>query len=161
MTTAICSGSFDPITIGHLDLVERAARLFDRVILCVLVNGEKHAMFTAEERLQMAQAALAHIPNAEAVAWDGLLADFARQEGAQTLIRGVRGPVDLDWESQLAQINRDLEPELDTLFFPARPEEAHISSTLVREMLRCHQSYKSYVPAGAGEILQRIMEGKV
>ena len=78
MKIAVCPGSFDPITVGHLDLVERGAALFDQVILCVMVNGEKHPMFTPEERLEMARAALSHIPNASAEAWDGLLADFAR-----------------------------------------------------------------------------------
>ena len=161
MTTAICSGSFDPITVGHLDLVERAAKLFDRVILCVVVNGEKKPRYTTEERLAMAQAALRRIPNADAEAWDGLLVDFAKKNNAQALIRGVRGTMDMDWEYQLAQINRDLCPELDTVFLPARPEYIHVSSTLAREMVRCHQDLAAYVPAGAVEILQKIEEGKV
>lgn len=161
MTTAICSGSFDPITVGHLDLVERAARIFDRVILCILVNGEKHPMYTAQERLRMAQAALDHIPNAEARVWDGLLADFAREEGATALVRGVRGSVDMDWEYQMAQINRDLWPQLDTVLLPARPQYIHISSTLAREMVRCRQSLRPYIPTGAVEILREIEEGKV
>ena len=119
MRIAVCPGSFDPITVGHLDLVERAAALFDQVVVCVMVNSGKKPMFSLEERMEMASAAVAHIPNARAAAWDGLLADFARQEGAQALVKGVRNCIDFDWEYQMAQINRDLWPELDTVILPA------------------------------------------
>ena len=159
MRIAVCPGSFDPITVGHLDLVERAARIFDEVILCVSMNGEKRSMFTPEQRLAMARGAVAHIPNAKAELWEGLLADFARQRGACALIKGARGSTDFDWECQLAQINRDLEPTLDTIIFPARPEHGHISSTMVRDMIRYHQKLDSYLPAGAAVVLQKIREG--
>ena len=142
MKIAICPGSFDPITAGHLDLVERGASLFDEVILCVMVNGEKRPMFTPEERLEMARAALAPIPNARAEAWDGLLADF-------------------EWEYQMAQINRGLLPALDTVFLPARAEHLHISSTMVRDMIRYRQPLDNCMPAAAAAVLQRIREGKV
>lgn len=161
MRTVILPGSFDPITVGHLDLAARAAALFDRVILCVMVNGEKHALFTMDQRLEMARAALSGIPNAQAAVCDGLLADFAREQGASALIKGARGEADFGWEFQLAQINRDLNPGLDTVILPARPEHLHISSTMVREMIRCHQKLEAYVPAGAVEVLRRIAEGKV
>ena len=160
MKIAVCPGSFDPITVGHLDLVERAAAIFDRVILCVLVNGEKHPMFTPEQRLAMAKAAVAHIPNAEAEACSGLLADFARDRGACALVKGARTGSDFDWEFQMAQINRDLYPALDTVLLPARPEHLHISSTMVRDMIRYHQKLDNYVPAGAAGILQSIREGR-
>ena len=91
MRIAVCPGSFDPITVGHLDLAERAAAIFDRVILCVMVNGEKHPMFSLEERLELARAASARLPNVEAAACGGLLADFAREHGACALVKGVRG----------------------------------------------------------------------
>ena len=161
MKIAICPGSFDPITVGHLDLVERGAALFDQVILCVMVNGEKHPMFTPEERLEMARAALAHIPNAQAEAWDGLLADFAREKDACALIKGVRNGIDFEWEYQMAQINRGLLPQLDTLLLPARAEHLHISSTMVRDMIRYHQPLDNCTPAAAAAVLQRIREGKV
>ena len=161
MKIAVCPGSFDPITVGHLDLVERAAAIFDRVVLCVMVNSEKRHMFTPEERLELARAAIAHIPNAEAVVCTGLLADFACERGACALIKGARTGSDFDWEIQLAQINRDLCPELDTVILPARPEHLHISSTMVREMIRYHQKLEDYVPVGTAEILQKIGEGKV
>ena len=161
MKIAICPGSFDPITVGHLDLVERGAAMFDQVILCVMVNGEKRPMFTPEERLEMARAALAHIPNAQAEVWDGLLADFARGKGACALIKGVRNGIDFEWEYQMAQINRGLLPSLDTILLPARAEHLHISSTMVREMIRYHQSLDNCMPATAAAVLQRIREGKV
>ncbi len=161
MRIAVCPGSFDPITVGHLDLAERAASIFDRVILCVMVNGEKKHMFTLDERLELARAAAAHLPNVEAAACGGLLADFARERGACALVKGVRGGTDLDWEMQLAQINRDLFPRLDTVLLPARPEHMHISSTMVREMLRYQQRLEPYIPSGAMRALLRIREGKV
>lgn len=160
MRIAVCPGSFDPITVGHLDLVERGARIFDEVILCVSVNSEKHGMFSTAQRLAMARAAVAHIPNVRAEVCDGLLADFARERGACALIKGARGTTDFDWECQLAQINRDLMPQLDTVVFPARPEHLHISSTMVREMIRYHQNLEKYLPAGVAEVLQKIREGK-
>ena len=161
MRIAVCPGSFDPITVGHLDLAERAAAIFDRVILCVMVNGEKKHMFTLDERLELARAAAAHLPNVEAAACGGLLADFAREQGACALVKGVRGGTDLDWEMQLAQINRDLFPRLDTVLLPARPEHMHISSTMVREMHRYQQRLEPYIPSGAMRALLRIREGKV
>ena len=161
MRIAVCPGSFDPITVGHLDLAERAAAIFDRVILCVMVNGEKKHMFTLDERLELARAAAAHLPNVEAAACGGLLADFARERGACALVKGVRGGTDLDWEMQLAQINRDLLPQLDTVLLPARPEHLHISSTMAREMLRYRQPPEPYIPSGALDALNRIRQGKV
>lgn len=161
MKLAVCPGSFDPITVGHLDLVERAAAIFDRVVVCVMVNGEKHPMFTLEERLEMIRGAVAHMPGVEAAVCGGLLADFARERGAAALVKGARGEADFGWELQLAQINRDLNPDLDTILLPARPEHLHISSTMVREMIRCHQKLDAYVPAGAAEVLRGFLKGKV
>lgn len=161
MRIAVCPGSFDPITVGHLDLIERAAGIFDQVILCVMVNGEKTPMFTPEERLELAAAAITHIPNARAVAWGGLLADFAREQGACALVKGARGSVDFEWEHQMAQINRDLCPGLDTVILPARSRHLYISSTMVREMIRYDQKLDDYVPAGTVDILRRIRKGKV
>ena len=160
MRIAVCPGSFDPITIGHLDLVERAARIFDEVILCVAINGEKRTMFTPQERLMMAEAAVAHIPNARAELSEGLLADFAREKGACALVKGARCSMDFDWEYQLAQINRDLESTLDTIILPARPSHLHISSTMVRDMIRYDRKINNYLPAGAAAVLEKIRDGR-
>ena len=160
MRTAVCPGSFDPITVGHLDLVERAAAIFDRVIVCVMVNSEKKHMFSLEERLELAREAVSHLPNVQAAACGGLLADFAGEHGAQALIKGARTGADFDWELQMAQINRELRPELDTVIFPARPEHLHISSTMVREMIHHHQRLEGCIPSGALAVL-RARERKV
>lgn len=160
MRIAVCPGSFDPITVGHLDLIERAARIFDEVIVCVAINGEKRTMFTPQERLEMAQAAVAHLPNVRAEVSEGLLADFAREKGACALVKGARNGMDFDWEYQLAQINRDLMPQLDTVLLPARPGHVHISSTMVRDMIRYHQNLDHYLPAGVPAVLKKFRDGK-
>lgn len=160
MKIAVCPGSFDPVTVGHMDLAARAAAIFDKVILCVMVNGEKRHMFSLEERLALARAAAAAVPRVEAAACGGLLADFAREQGACALVKGVRGAADLDWEAQMAQINRDLCPGLDTVLLPARPEHLHISSTLVREMLRYDRPPAPYIPPETEALLRRIRQGK-
>ena len=162
MRTVVCPGSFDPITLGHLDVIERAAALFDKVVVCVMVNGGKNSgMFTGEERLELVKLATEHLGNVEAVRCDGLLAEFAKAQGACALVKGARTGSDFDWEIQLAQINRDLCPELDTVILPARPEHLHISSTMVREMIRYHQKLDDYIPAGTAELLQKLREGTV
>ena len=160
MRIAVCPGSFDPITVGHLDLIERAARIFDEVIVCVAINGEKRTMFTPAQRLEMAHAAVAHLPNVRAEVSEGLLADFAREKGACALVKGARNGMDFDWEYQLAQINRDLEPTLDTILLPALPGHLHISSTMVRDMIRYHRKLDDYLPAAAAAVLEKIREGK-
>ena len=160
MRRAICPGSFDPITVGHLDLAERAAAIFDEVIVCVMANGEKRTMFTAQQRLEMVRAAVEHLPNVRAALWEGLLADFARREGARALVKGARGGIDFDWEYQMAQINRDLWPELDTVILPAQTRHLHISSTMVRDFIRHGQRLEGIVPPGAIPVLAGIREGR-
>lgn len=160
MKTAIFPGSFDPITAGHLDIIERAAVIFDEVIVCVMVNGEKRPFLTMEERIKIVRASIAHIGNARAAVCSGLLADFAGEQNAQTLVKGVRGSVDFDWEYQMAQINRGLRQELDTVFFPAKPENLHISSTMAREMIRYGQDLSGVIPAGGLKTLDSILAGR-
>ena len=120
MRTAICSGSFDPITLGHLDIIRRAAACFDRVCVCVSPNAEKkNQMFTPEEKLLLVRTAVADLPNVEAELWPGLLADFAVDHGATAIVRGVRNTSDFDVEYQLALINQDIHPGLETMLLPA------------------------------------------
>ena len=120
MRTAICSGSFDPITLGHLDVIRRAAGCFDQVWVCVSPNAEKrNQMFTPEQKLQMVRAAIEELPNVEAELWPGLLADFAKNHGACAIVRGVRCVTDFDGEYQMAQINRGICSGLETLLLPA------------------------------------------
>ena len=127
MKTAVCSGSFDPITLGHLDIIRRAAACFDRVWVCVSPNAEKRGqMFTPEQKLHLVQTAVADLPHVEAELWPGLLADYAMARGAGVIVRGVRNTSDFDVEYQLALINRGLYPELETMLLPASPDRKSV-----------------------------------
>ncbi|MBQ5739818.1 MAG: pantetheine-phosphate adenylyltransferase, partial [Oscillospiraceae bacterium] len=119
MKIAVFPGSFDPVTLGHLDIVARAAKLFDRVYICTMVNAEKRGMFTAEERLELLRGSVAHLDNVEAELWSGLLVDYAREKGARFLVKGVRNGSDFDLEYSLARINTSIEPELETVLLCA------------------------------------------
>ena len=156
MKTAICSGSFDPITLGHVDIIRRAAACFDKVFVCVVPNAEKkHQMFTPEQKLLLVRQAVAGLPNVEAELWPGLLVDFARRHGATAVVRGVRNGTDFDTEQQMALINRGICPELETLLLPAAPEYQYFSSTMAREMIRYDQPLEKYLPA---EIVAMVRE---
>ena len=117
MRTAVCSGSFDPITLGHMDIIRRAAACFDKLYVCVMVNAEKkNPMFTAEERLELIRKSVAEIPNVEAELWGGLLADYAVEKGSRVLVKGLRNATDFDQEYQMAAINKGLCHDLETVF---------------------------------------------
>ena len=148
MRTAICSGSFDPITLGHMDIIRRAAACFDRVCVCVSPNAEKkNQMFTPEQKLQLVRTAVAELPNVEAELFNGLLAGFARDHGATVIVRGVRNSSDFDLEVQMARINKGICGNLETVFLPAAPEYQHFSSSMAREMIRYHQPLENSLPA--------------
>ena len=152
MKIAVCPGSFDPITLGHLDIIRRAAALFDRVLVCVMTNGEKdRGMFPPQRRLELARLAVREMPNVEAELWQGLLADYARQRGAAYLAKGERCRTTLDHEYQMARINQGLAPELETVLLPARPEFIYFSSTMAREMIRYGQKLERYLPSAVAE----------
>ena len=156
MKTAICSGSFDPITLGHLDIIRRAAACFDKVCVCVSPNAEKkNQMFTPEQKLRLVQAAVADLPNVEAELGPGLLADFAVAHGATAIVRGVRNGTDLDAEYSLALINQSIHPGLETVFFPASLEYQYFSSSMAREMIRYGQPLEKYLPAA---IIPMVLE---
>ena len=156
MKTAICSGSFDPITLGHLDVIRRAAAIFDRVCVCVSPNAEKkNQMFTPEQKLLLVRTAVAELPNVEAELFPGLLADFAVSHGANVIVRGIRNVTDVDVEYQMALINKGIRGDLETVFFPAAAEYQHFSSSMAREMIRYHQPLEKYLP---GEILPLVRE---
>lgn len=147
MKTAICSGSFDPITLGHLDIIRRAAECFDRVCVCVVPNAEKMSqMFTPAEKLALVRTAVSDLPNVEAELWLGLLAEFAESHDATAIVRGVRNTTDFNLEYQLALINRDICPGLETVLLPAAAEYQHFSSSMAREMIRYHQPLEKYLP---------------
>ncbi|WP_295764354.1 pantetheine-phosphate adenylyltransferase [uncultured Oscillibacter sp.] len=159
MRTAICSGSFDPITLGHLDVIRRAAGCFDQIWVCVSPNAEKRdQMFTPEQKLRMVRAAVGDLPNVEAELWPGLLADYARAHGACAIVRGVRGVTDFDNEYQMALINRGLCPGLETMLLPASAPYQHFSSSMAREMIRYRQPLEGYLPASIIPLVRGLTE---
>lgn len=157
MRTAVCSGSFDPITLGHLDIIRRTAACFEQVWVCVSPNAEKkNQMFTPEQKLLLVKAAVAEYPNVRAELWPGLLADYAMDHGACAIVRGVRNATDWDVERELARINADLHPGLDTMLLPAAAKYEHFSSSMVREMIRYGQPLEKYLPAAAVELVRKM-----
>jgi len=161
MRTAVCSGSFDPITLGHMDIIRRAAACFDKVWVCVSPNAEKkNQMFTPEEKLRLVKLAVSELPNVEAELYAGLLADYAVDKGAAAIVRGVRNTTDFDVEYQLALINGGIHPGLETMLMPASAEYQHFSSSMAREMIRYHQPLEKYLPAVVIPLVQEITERK-
>ena len=158
MRRAICPGSYDPVTVGHLDIIRRAAALFDEVIVLVAVNSAKKTMFTAEQRVKMLQIAIGELPGVRVCCSDGLLAEFAKENGVCALVKGIRNAQDFDYEQPMAHANRYLNKELETVLLPADPAVSWISSTIVREMLRYHQDISEMIPAGVPEFLLAQME---
>jgi pantetheine-phosphate adenylyltransferase len=132
--TAVFPGTFDPITLGHEDMVRRAARLFERVILAVAAGHHKKTLFSVQERLAMARTALADVPGLEVLEFHGLLRDFVQANAAQVMVRGLRSVTDFDYEMQLAGMNRNLMPDVETVFLTPCDKYQYVSSTLVREI---------------------------
>lgn len=159
MKIAIYPGSFDPITLGHLDIIRRAALCFDKVFVCVMDNCDKKShMFPAEKRLEMLRRSVEERPNVEAELYRGLLADYAREKGGHVIVKGLRNATDFDLEYQMAAINRGIWAELETVFLPASVEYQHFSSTMVREMIRYRQPLEKYVPRAVAEELKQKTE---
>jgi len=161
LTTAICPGSFDPVTLGHLDIINRAAGMFDRVIVAVLHNSKKHPAFSVEERMDMIRKVTGHLPNVEVATFDGLLADFARITGATVLVKGLRAVSDFEYEFQMALANRKLNPDLETVFITTKAENMYLASSLVKEIARGGGSINDFVPDCLREqIKNRLVKGK-
>lgn len=161
MRTAICSGSFDPITLGHLDIIRRAATCFDKVWVCVSPNAEKkNQMFTPEEKLRLVKTAVADMPHVEAELWPGLLADYAAAHGADAIVRGVRNVTDFDVEYQMAMINRNIHPGLETMLLPASAAYQHFSSSMAREMIRYRQPLEQYLPSSIIPLVRDMIKKK-
>jgi pantetheine-phosphate adenylyltransferase len=146
MRTVIYPGSFDPLTNGHLDLVQRAARLFDRVIVAVARSESKHPLFSLEERLQMVSQAIRSIPHAEADAFDGLLIKYVERRGAQAVIRGLRAVSDFEFEFQLALMNRNLNESIETIFMMPKDTYTFLSSRIVKEIASLGGDVSAFVP---------------
>lgn len=158
--TAVYPGSFDPITVGHLDVIERAAALFDRVIVAVMHNPAKRGCFPVEERMRLIGKAVAHLPHVTVDAWDGLTAEYVRRTGADCIVRGLRAVSDFENELVLAQVNAQLLPGLETVFLMTKPEHACISSSVVREAASFGADVSAFVPASiAGDVAEHFRQG--
>ena len=134
MKTAIYPGSFDPVTLGHYDIIERSSQIFDRLIVGVLNNSAKSPLFSVEERVKMLKDVTKELPNVEIKSFDGLLIDFARENQAQVIVRGLRAVTDCEYELQMAQMNRVIAPEIDTLFLTTNLKYAYLSSSIAKEV---------------------------
>lgn len=154
---AIYPGSFDPITNGHTDLVERAARLFDRIIVAVAANPKKKPLLPLDERVELAKQALVGIDNVEVCGFDTLLADYVRERGAQVILRGLRAVSDFEYEFQLASMNRRLNSEAETLFLTPSESYTYISSSLVKEIAELGGDVSEFVHSAVQAALNRRM----
>ncbi len=159
MNTAIYPGSFDPVTYGHLDIIERSSKMADKLIVGVLMNNAKRPMFTVEERLAMLREETKHLPNVEIKAFEGLTVNFVRECGANVIVRGLRAVTDFEYELQMAQTNRKIAPDLDTIFLTTDLRYAYLSSSIVKEVAHWQGDISAFVPpAVAEQIRLRIGE---
>ncbi|GAA2076707.1 pantetheine-phosphate adenylyltransferase [Aeromicrobium halocynthiae] len=154
MTKVVCPGSFDPVTNGHLDIVGRASRLFDEVVVAVLVNRSKQSLFSLEERIDMLRRATSHLPNVTVDSFQGLLVDFCTEHGISAIVKGLRAVSDFDYELQMAQMNGSL-TDVDTVFIPTSPEYSFLASSLVKEVAKGGGDVSGLVP---DFVLERMTE---
>ena len=145
MTKVVCPGSFDPVTNGHLDIIGRASRLFDEVVVAVLVNENKSGLFTIDERLELLDRATSQFPNVSTASFHGLLVDFCTDNGVSAIVKGLRAVTDFDYELQMAQMNGSL-TQVDTLFIPTSPEYSFLASSLVKEVAKGGGDVSRLVP---------------
>jgi len=154
VSTALCPGSFDPVTLGHIDIIERSSRHFEQVIVAVIRNPQKtQSLFTLEERQEMLAECTAHLPNLRIEFFKGLLVDFAREHGADAIVKGLRAVSDFDYELQMAQMNQRLSG-IDTFFLSTSPKHSFLSSSLVKEVARYGGDVSSMVPAVVAQRLK-------
>ncbi len=154
---AIYAGTFDPITLGHLDLIERASSLVEKVIIGVAASVGKHPLFSLEERVSLAQRALAHCSNVEVFGFSGLLVDFAKEQNANIILRGIRAVADVDYEFQLASMNRQMNASIETLFLMPAEKYMYVSASIVREIAAMSGDITGFVPPVVVDALKQKM----
>ena len=159
MKRIVCPGSFDPITFGHLDIIERASSIFDEVVIAVMVNKTKQTLFTVEERIQMTKEVTAKFPNVKVDSWSGLLVDYCKKNDISIIVKGLRAVTDFDYELQMSQINLQLQG-VETLFLSTAPAHSFLSSSLVKEIASHGGDVSSYIPAVLLERLKNRLAGK-
>lgn len=159
MKKAIYPGSFDPVTNGHLDIIERVARQFDEVIVCVMVNYRKQYVFSAEERCELIRQATAYMKNVRVDTASGLLVDYARSQGASAIVKGLRTAQDFEFEMQMAQTNKKLDDSIETFFLMTNHQYAFLSSSVIRELMEFNGDVSGLIPSCVEEAL-RIKYGK-
>ena len=161
MKNAIYPGSFDPVTVGHLNIIRRASQIFDKLTVCVMVNAGKNPMFSLEERVELIQRVTSDLPNVEVDFSGELLAEYARKKGKCVIVKGLRAGSDFESEFQMAMINHKLNPDLDTMFLTAEHQYTYLSSSMVKELGRYNADLSDFLPAGIiPDFLRRIQEQK-
>ncbi len=159
--TAICPGSFDPVTFGHLDIITRASAMFHKVIVVVAGNSSKHCSFTPEERVEMIKKCISHLENVEVDHYGGLLADYAAQKGATAIVKGLRAMSDFEYEFQMALTNKKLNPNVETLFLTTAAQNMYLSSSMVKQIASMDGDISSFVPEVIKQdIIDRIKGNK-
>ncbi|MDF7809398.1 pantetheine-phosphate adenylyltransferase [Pontiellaceae bacterium B12219] len=151
---AVCAGTFDPITMGHLDVIERASRIFPRVVIAVAASPGKNPLFSPEERVELVKKCTAHLSGIEVATFDGLLVDFAKEKGVHVIVRGLRAFSDFEYEFQMALMNRKLKSEIETLFLMPKQDYSYVSSSNVRTVASLGGDITQFVPPAVAEALK-------
>lgn len=158
--TVICPGSFDPVTLGHVDIITRASKMFDKVIVAVLVNSGKTPSFSIEERIELLKDSTSGIENVEVVSFNGLLAEYCRERGVDAIVKGLRAVTDFEYEFQMALTNKKLNPMLETIFLTADADSMYLSSSMVREVASMGGDISNFVPKCVHQrIVERLNKG--
>ena len=160
MRRAVFAGSFDPVTTGHIDIVERAAAMFDELIVCIFHNVQKEGCFPLDDRVQFLREAVAHVPNARVDVFSGLLTDYMKQQNARVVVRGLRSVKDFEYEENHAAMVRHLMPESDTIFLLTRPDLTFVSSSGVRELIRFRAPVEGIVPPPVERAILKLYDKK-
>ena len=160
MRRAVFAGSFDPVTTGHIDIVERAAAMFDELIVCIFHNVQKEGCFPLDDRVQFLREAVAHVPNARVDVFSGLLTDYMKQQNACVVVRGLRSVKDFEYEENHAAMVRPLMPESDTIFLLTRPDLTFVSSSGVRELIRFRGPVQGIVPPAVERAILKLYDKK-